>query len=87
MMTLLAIIGLIVILHFVSKGLIRLGTFLENLGEHMEERSASNIKFKRVKKDPRTKEKIHVISGEGTDEEFKERVRKEIDELTGDKNG
>lgn len=85
METLLIIIGLIVVLRYVSKGLIHIGNVLENIAEKWDDRNAANFKtpvYKREKrenifeKDPRTKEEL-------TDEEFNKKIKNEIDLLTG----
>lgn len=87
MVSFLAIIGLIVILWWISKGLKKGGQFLEDLGNHMEDRAASNTvtQFKHKKK--KTEEKIKVMSGDGTDDKYMDKIRDEIDEITGGFNG
>lgn len=86
MTTLLAIIGLIVILHFLSKGLTKLGTFLESLGEYMEDRYSSNVRIPYKKR-----ERINILDEgepekEESDTEYKNKVQEEIEKLTGGSN-
>jgi len=88
MLSILAIIGLIVVLWLASKGLTKIGDNLVRFGD-----SLMDIAARMHKEDVRTAEdlkdqldrmenKIGSVKGD-EDAEYLERVRKEIDDLTG----
>jgi hypothetical protein len=86
-MAFLAIIGLIAILWFLSKGLKLLGNFLTNLGDEMISYSISVKKTKWDNKETENnvselKNKLDVVK-ENSDRSFKSKIQKEIEDLTG----
>ena len=87
MVAILAIIGLMFICWWLSKKLKFLGNFLDNLGDQMAEKSVTRERTGASRKKAlddikKANEKIHAIKGSGTDEQFKDAIQKEIDELT-----
>lgn len=80
--TLIIIIALIIVLSWLSKKLIKFGNLLEKIGNYYDDRSAANFKTPVFKK-KKTREKIEVMSGEDTDEEYAKKIKKQIDEITG----
>lgn len=90
-MWLLAMIGLIFLLWYLSKGLKKLGSFLESLGDRIAEERAlrektdANIQ-KLLSKMSKSKKKTwtKIINGQDTDEQYLKKIKKEIDEMTGD---
>jgi len=77
------IFAFIIVLSWLSKKLIKMGDFLEKLGNYFDDRSAANFKTQVFKKKIKTQEKTHVMSGEISDDEYTNNVRKQINELTG----
>jgi len=84
--TFIIIIALIIVLSWLSKKLIKLGNFLEKVGNYFDDRSAADFKTSVLKKKRKTQEKIQVMSGEVPDDEYTDNVRKQIDKLTGGYN-
>jgi hypothetical protein len=87
-MVILAIIGLIFLYIFTSRSLIKLGNFLEKLGDRMIENSS---KISKINEAPwrndyskdiyNTSDKIRALKETEEDTEFRIKVSKEIDEL------
>jgi len=84
--TFIIIIALIIVLSWLSKKLIKLGNFLEKVGNYFDDRSAADFKTSVLKKKRKTQEKIQVMSEEVPDDEYTDNVRKQIDKLTGGYN-
>lgn len=84
MWALLAIIGLIVVLHFASKFLVRFGDFCNRLAESMGDYSVV-VQKKPLPKSESSKDitdKIRTIKGEDSDDEYNEKIKREIEDLT-----
>jgi len=79
METFLIIIGLIVILRYVSKGLVKLGESLEKLADSWDDRTAANFRTPVPKKKEYEREdllsKESYIKGDLTDEEFNKKIK------------
>jgi hypothetical protein len=89
MIALLAIIGLVVVLYFLSRILTSLGNFINNLGDVIAVKSTVGKEVGTagpVKVTAKMKEKLHVIHGEGTEEEYWDRVNREIKEMESGMN-
>jgi hypothetical protein len=87
MFTLLAFIGIIVVLHYVAKGLKGAGNFLVALSGEMadrlavmERRKADQNKILR-QQNINAAEQVHIIKGADSDAYYRSRVQKEIDQL------
>ena len=86
-MAFLAIIGLIAILWFLSRGLKRLGNFLNRVGDNM---ISYSVTVRRTKRDNGSKknvldlkDKLEAVKETEEDRNFKSNIRSEIEELTG----
>jgi hypothetical protein len=87
MLTLLAFVGLIFILWYISKGLKRFGTWLEAIAEQMTDRSVSNTRTKQNSEEAqanikKVRETLNKIKSEHPDDEYISKVRDEINRLT-----
>jgi hypothetical protein len=84
MVAFLAIIGLGIILWWLSKVLIRMGNVLEKIGDNLAVRSVTPKAggHKKVSDVETVREQVHVAKGEGTDKEYWDNVQKEINDLT-----
>lgn len=86
---LLGVIGLITILWLISKGLNKVGNALIKFGENMADR-ASAVEAIKQRDRKNIKDNLTEIKkklgelGRDSDREYKERVQREIDELTKD---
>ena len=86
-MVLLSIIGLLFILWYASKGLRRLGNFLDRLGDEMINYSNTKQRpsYTPIKRNvSKLQEKLVAVKETEEDRIFKSDIRKEIDELTGE---
>ena len=85
MFSILAFVGLAFIIWYVSKGLKRFGRWCDVVAEAMVDRSvsATRIQCRNTKSLKYTREKIKKFKNDCDDKEFNDRIRKEIDELTG----
>lgn len=84
MLTLLALVGLLCILKYISKRLKKLGAWLESISERFTERSVANTRMKQNSEKARVKitktlEALNKIKSEDT---YISRVRDEINSLT-----
>lgn len=88
MIFLFAMIGLIFLLWYLSKGLKKLGSFLEQLGERIEDeralRTKTNANIEKLISQIKGAQKKRNIINKDTDEQYLRRIKKEIDEITGD---
>ncbi|RKY80931.1 hypothetical protein DRQ07_04980 [candidate division KSB1 bacterium] len=88
MVFLFAMIGLIFLLWYLSKGLKKLGSFLEQLGERIEDeralRTKTNANIEKLISQIKGAQKKRNIINKDTDEQYLRRIKKEIDEITGD---
>jgi len=88
MVFLLAMIGLIFLLWYLSKGLKKLGSFLEQLGERIEDeralRTKTNANIEKLLSQIKSAREKKKIINKDTDEQYIKKVKKEIDEITGD---
>lgn len=89
MIGLLALIGLIVVLWIVSKGLKRLGTALTNVGDALIDMAAEAHKNRNNPSAEKIQQKLNKIENKikslkgDEDAQYHEKVRREIDEITG----
>lgn len=86
MESLLAIIGLIFIIHWLGKQFTKLGNMLESISESIAEKSASTARTELSRKKAmndikKAKEKVRVMQKDNADAEYMDNVRKEIDEM------
>ena len=87
MISLLALIGLIFLLWYASKALNKVGKFFDRMAEtFMDDRFSYSMKTRRTSMSKKIKEKINTVKGQGTDKEYWDQVKGEIDELTGGNN-
>jgi hypothetical protein len=91
MIAILAIIGLGFLLWYLSKFFQRVGNIMDAAGNYIAERGvhSSGLPFdsalaqaKRDLAKATLVEKKHTLRGEGTDDEYLNRAKKEIDDLT-----
>lgn len=87
MIGLLAIIGLIVVLFFMSNALKKIGNVLTQCGDALIDYASDMKKQNRSAEDVQQKlnkiqDKIESLKGD-EDAQYREKVRKEIDEITG----
>lgn len=86
-MFILTLIGLAVVLWFISKMFNKVGNALDKIGDALAEWSTYSGRTPggyggSEKARAKIREKINALHGEGTDQEYQERIRKEIDDLT-----
>ena len=82
-MTLLTIIGLIAIIHFLSKWMGQLGAWMENFGKEQEQREDFYTRKRREKELAKIRKALcNENSQEVTDDEYTKEVREEIEHLT-----
>ena len=85
-MYILAIIGLIAILWLLSKAFNKLGNGLNKIGDAIADwqtsQSRSPKEYNSEAESKKIKEKIKAIKGKGTDDEYYQKIRAEINELT-----
>ncbi len=83
----LAMVGLIAILWLISKAFNKVGDTLNKIGDVLADIAASGSRSVKGygnggENKNRTIEKIKTLKGQGTDEEYRNNVLKEIDDLT-----
>lgn len=87
MEALLALIGILVLIHFAGKWCRQVGDFLERLGDEIAVRGSSFRSGRGTAPDvEKVKEQLHVINGEGTEKDYWDNVEKEISSLEQDMN-
>lgn len=82
----LALIGLLFLMYWASKALVRLGNFLirlsEELGDYVIMVHRKRGRPPVAAENKEIKDKMSIIKGEDTDDEFMEKARKEIEKFT-----
>jgi len=84
MLTLLAFVGVICILYYLSKGLKRFGAWLELISERMAEKSVSNTRMSHNSEKARVKitKTLEALNKIKREDEYILKVRNEINRLT-----
>lgn len=82
-MEILALVGLAAVLWLLARAATNVGNVFVRVGDWLATRDAGKVRTTPAVPEDK-EERIRAAKGEGTDSEYQDRVRKEIEEITGE---